>query len=66
MLRFCEVIQAFSFLTSKYNFNKVKHLILSNVVFYPCKYINEKFNPKLISAGLVAVGVAVGQVYLRV
>jgi hypothetical protein len=40
--------------------------MLSNVIFYPCQYKNEKLNPKLVNAGLVAVGVAMGQFYLRV
>ena len=53
----------FAFLASKYSFNKVKHLILSNMIFYPCQCTNEKFNPKLINVRLEAVGVAMGQVY---
>ena len=51
----------FSYLVSKYNFDKVKHLNLSNVIFYPCQYTNEKFYPRLNSAGLEAVEVAMGQ-----
>ena len=54
MLKSCAVMQLFSFSASKYNIKEVKHLTLSNVIFYPCQYTNETFNLLLIGAGLVA------------
>ena len=69
LFSYVEVVRSHSkvlIFSTIFNIKEVKHLILSNVIFYPCQYINETFKLLLIGAGLVAFRVTVGQFYLRV